>query len=250
MEDTILKPLYSPPRTLRDKPTHYCAGCGHGIVHRILAEIIDELGIREKTIGIAPVGCAVIAYEYFNVDMMEAPHGRPPAVATGIKRSLPDRIVFTYQGDGDLLAIGIGELIHTASRGENITVVFINNSLYGMTGGQMAPTTLPGQKTATTPRGREMRGEGHPLDVISLIENFPGVSYLARGTLTSPSTVRRVKNYIRKAFQCQIEEKGFSLVEVLSPCPVNLRMDPSDALGWVKDNLEKIYPPGEYKVWK
>ena len=247
MEKIDMKPLYRIPQTLRYVPTHYCPGCGHGILHRVVAEVIDELGIRGKTIGIAPVGCAVIAYKYLDIDMMEAPHGRPPAVATGIKRVRPEKIVFTYQGDGDLLAIGMGELIHTALRGENITIIFINNSLYGMTGGQMAPTTLLGQITATTPYGRRIKEEGYPLDIMKTLSQFPGVAYLARGAITHPREVRKIKRYVKKAFQCQMEGKGFSLVEVLSPCPINLRKEPLEAMKWVEENLAKNFPPGEYK---
>ncbi len=242
-----MKPLYKRPESLRDVPTHYCSGCGHGIIHRIIAEVIDELGIREKTIGIAPVGCAVLAYDYFNFDVMEAPHGRPPAVATGIKRVLPDRIVFTYQGDGDLAAIGTGEIIHAGLRGEKLTVIFVNNSLYGMTGGQMAPTTLIGEKTATTPKGRCAEREGYPWNVVEVLKLFPGVTYVARGAVTQPKNIRRVKVFIRKAFLNQVENKGLSLVEVLSPCPVNLRMEPFEAVRWVEENLAEVFPLGEFK---
>ncbi len=242
-----MKPVYTSPKSLRDIPTHYCPGCGHGIIHRLIAEVIDSLNIREITIGIAPVGCAVIAYNYFLFDMMEAPHGRPPAVATGIKRVLPDRVVFTYQGDGDLGAIGTSEIIHAALRGEKFTTIFVNNSLYGMTGGQMAPTTVEGQKTATTPRGRDFKKEGYPLNIIEILKFFPGVSYLARGSVTSPGKIRKTKSFIKKAFQNQIEGKGFSLVEILSPCPINLRLEPIKAMEWVKNNLETFFPLGEFK---
>ena len=243
-----MKPLYRRPESLRDRPTHYCPGCGHGVVHRIIAEVVDELGIRERTIGIAPVGCAVLAYDYFNFDVMEAPHGRPPAVATGIKRVLPDRIVFTYQGDGDLAAIGTGEIIHAALRGERITVIFVNNSLYGMTGGQMAPTTLLGQKTATTPFGRDSQREGYPWNVVEVLNLFPGVTYLARGAIAGPGNIRKAKKFVKKAFSNQLENKGLALVEILSPCPINLRLEPRQAIEWVEKHLAKAFPLGEFKT--
>ena len=243
-----MKSLYRIPESLKNVPTHYCPGCGHGVIHRIIAEVIDELKIREKTIGIAPVGCAVLAYDYWNFDVTEAPHGRPPAVATGIKRVLPDRIVFTYQGDGDLAAIGTAEIIHAGLRGERITVIFVNNSLYGMTGGQMAPTTLVGEKTATTPLGRNPEREGYPWDVVEVLKLFPGVTYVARGAITCPKNIRKVKNFIKKAFLNQMENKGLSLVEILSPCPVNLRLEPINAIKWVEENLARVFPLGEFKT--
>ena len=206
-----MRSLYRIPESLKNVPTHYCPGCGHGVIHRIIAEVIDELKIREKTIGIAPVGCAVLAYDYWNFDVTEAPHGRPPAVATGIKRVLPDRIVFTYQGDGDLAAIGTAEIIHAGLRGERITVIFVNNSLYGMTGGQMAPTTLVGEKTATTPLGRNPEREGYPWNVVEVLKLFPGVTYVARGAIAGPKNIRKVKNFVKKAFLNQMENKGLSL---------------------------------------
>ncbi len=243
-----MKSLYRIPESLRNVPTHYCPGCGHGVIHRIIAEVIDELEIREKTIGIAPVGCAVLAYDYWNFDVTEAPHGRPPAVATGIKRVLPDRIVFTYQGDGDLAAIGTAEIIHAGLRGERITVIFVNNSLYGMTGGQMAPTTLVGEKTATTPLGRNPEREGYPWNVVEVLKLFPGVTYVARGAIAGPKNIRKVKNFIKKAFLNQMENKGLSLVEILSPCPVNLRLEPINAIKWVEENLARVFPLGEFKT--
>jgi len=242
-----MKTLFSRPASLTETPHLYCPGCGHGIAHRLIAEVIDELGIREKTIGIAPVGCAVFAYDYFNFDVTEAPHGRPPAVATGIKRVLPDRIVFTYQGDGDLAAIGTSEIIHAAARGEKITVIFINNANYGMTGGQMAPTTIPGQKTTTTPDGRKPLIHGNPLKVSELISNLEGAKYVERVSVNSPKNILRAKRAIRKAFETQIKGAGLSLVEVLSPCPVDWKMTPPDAVGWIEKEMIKFYPLGVIK---
>ncbi|MCK9583146.1 MAG: thiamine pyrophosphate-dependent enzyme [Endomicrobiales bacterium] len=235
------------PEALKDAPHLYCPGCGHGIIHRIVAEVIDELGIREKTIAVAPVGCAVFAYDYFNFDVTEAPHGRPPAVATGIKRVLPDRFVFTYQGDGDLAAIGTAETVHAANRGENITIIFVNNANYGMTGGQMAPTTLIGQKTATTPAGRDVKRDGFPMDVCALLSSLPGVSYLERVAVNSPKNIIQTKRAIKKAFENQINGKGFSLVEVLSQCPVDWGMTPKDAIAWVENTFMKTFPLKVYK---
>ncbi|MBC7190628.1 2-oxoglutarate oxidoreductase [Candidatus Aerophobetes bacterium] len=232
---------------MKDAVTHYCAGCGHGIVHRIICEVVDELGIREKIIGICPVGCAVVAYDYFDFDMVEVAHGRAPAVATGIKRALPDRVVFTYQGDGDLASIGIAEIIHAAARGESITVVFINNAVYGMTGGQMAPTTLVGQKTVTTPFGRRPDVEGYPIRVPELLSSLEGAFYLERVATTSPSTIKKAKRAIKKAFVYQIEMGKFSLVEVLSPCPTSWRMSPLEALKWVEEKMMPCYPLGVIK---
>ncbi|MHB9154358.1 MAG: thiamine pyrophosphate-dependent enzyme [Endomicrobiales bacterium] len=242
-----MKKILGRPEALKPAPHLYCAGCGHGIIHRIVAEVIDELKVRERTVAIAPVGCAVFAYDYFNFDVTEAPHGRPPAVATGIKRVLPDHIVFTYQGDGDLAAIGTAETIHCANRGENITTIFVNNANYGMTGGQMAPTTLIGQKTATTPFGRDPKRDGYPVKVCELLSSLEGVEYLERVSVSSPRNVLGAKKAIKKAFQNQIEGKGFSLVEVLSQCPVDWGMSPHDAIGWVDDVLMKTFPLGVYK---
>ncbi len=235
------------PDSMKNATTHYCPGCGHGIVHRIIAEVIDELKIKEITIGIAPVGCAVLAYDYIDVDMAEAPHGRTPAVATGIKRVQPDKIVFTYQGDGDLAAIGTGEIIHTALRGENITTIFVNNAVYGMTGGQMAPTTLIKQKTQTTPLGRDPSCAGFPFNVPEVLKPLAGTAYLARGTVISPKNIIMLKKYIKKAFGVQMKNGGFSLVEVLSPCPINLRLEPIEAYKWVEENMVPYYPLGEIK---
>ncbi|OGX17337.1 MAG: hypothetical protein A3K83_01395 [Omnitrophica WOR_2 bacterium RBG_13_44_8b] len=233
--------------SLRDLSTHYCPGCGHGIAHRLIAEVVDELGIREKVIGVAPVGCAVIAYDYWDFDCSEAAHGRALAVATAIKRVRPGNIVFTYQGDGDLAAIGGNETLHAANRGENLTVVFINNAIYGMTGGQMAPTTLLGQKTATTPLGRDPSREGWPLKISELLANLPGVKYIERTSLHSPQEILKSKQAIKQAFSNQINNLGFSLVEILSPCPTYWGFSPKDALGWIKDVMVKEFPLGRIK---
>lgn len=237
-----MEKILTKPGALYDTALRYCSGCGHGVIHRIIAEVIDELDIREKTIGIAPVGCAVFAYDYFNFDVTESAHGRPPAVATGIKRLLPDRIVFTYQGDGDLAAIGTAELIHAANRSENITIIFINNATYGMTGGQMAPTTLIGQKTTTTPFGRDIKREGYPLKVCELLSSLEGVVYLERTAVFNPAQILKTKKAIKNAFQTQIDNKGFSLVEVLSQCPVDWNMTPVDSVKWVKEVMTQTFP--------
>ncbi|MCM8798225.1 MAG: thiamine pyrophosphate-dependent enzyme [Candidatus Omnitrophica bacterium] len=232
---------------MRDVAMHYCSGCGHGIIHRLICEVIDELEIREKTIGVAPVGCAVLAYDYWNFDTTEASHGRPPAVATGIKRILPERIVFTYQGDGDLAAIGTAEIIHTANRGENITVIFVNNAVYGMTGGQMAPTTILGQKTETTPWGRDAQRDGFPLKISEMLALLSGVVYVERTAVNNAKNVLLTKKAIKKAFLNQIENKGFSLVEILSPCPTYWRMSPVEAVKWIETEMVKYYPLGVIK---
>jgi len=232
---------------LKGEPFRFCPGCGHSIIHRLVAECIDQLGIREKVIGIAPVGCAVFAYDYFNFDILEVAHGRPPAAATGLKRVMPDRIIFSYQGDGDLAAIGTAEIIHAASRGENISVFFINNATYGMTGGQMAPTTLVGQKTTTTPGGRNTSVAGYPLHVAELLATIEGVSYVARTSIDSYKNLVRTKKAIEKAFTYQIEGKGFSLVEILSPCPVGWRLTPKDSMEWIRTEMMPIYPLGTFK---
>jgi len=235
------------PDSLKPARHLYCAGCGHGIIHRLVAEVIDELNVREITIGIAPVGCAVFAYDYFNFDVTEAAHGRPPAVATGIKRVLPDRIVFTYQGDGDLAAIGTAEIVHAATRGENITVIFVNNTTYGMTGGQMAPTTVIGQKTATTPFGRRPEYEGYPIKICELLSSTEGVCYLERVSVNNPKNVIRAKKSIKKSFQNQIDKRGFSLVEVLSMCPVNWGKTPIESCKWVEEVVTKTFALGVFK---
>ncbi|MDP6438615.1 MAG: thiamine pyrophosphate-dependent enzyme [Candidatus Brocadiia bacterium] len=239
--------LCARPECMVETATHYCPGCGHGIVHRLIAEIIDELGIREQTIGIAPVGCAVLAYRYIDIDWSEAAHGRPPAVATGLKRAHPDRTIFTIQGDGDLASIGMAEIIHTANRGENITVIFINNAVYGMTQGQMAPTTLVGQKTKTTPRGRDAATEGHPIKVCELLGQLEGPRLLARVTVATPKRVREAKRMLKKAFQYQIDGIGFSLVEVLSACPTYWRLGPSECGEFIETTMAKVFPLGVVK---
>ena len=242
-----MKKILGRPEALKDTAHIYCPGCGHGIIHRLVAEVIDELGVREKTIAVAPVGCAVFAYDYFNFDVTEAPHGRPPAVATGIKRVMPDKVVFTYQGDGDLAAIGTAETIHAANRGENLTVIFVNNANYGMTGGQMAPTTIIGQKTATTPFGRDPKREGYPLHVCELLSSLEGVCYLERVAVYNPVNIIKAKKAIKKGFQNQLDSKGFSLIEVLSQCPVDWGMTPDDSVKWVEGTLAKTFPLGVFK---
>ncbi len=240
--------VFDKPHALTDVPLHYCPGCTHGIIHRLVAEAIDELGIEGKTIGIAPVGCSVMAYDYFNCDMIEAAHGRAPAVATGVKRADPDNhIVFTYQGDGDLASIGTAETVHAAARNENITVIFINNAIYGMTGGQMAPTSLPGQVTQTSPYGRDPKQCGYPVRICEMLAQLEGPEYLARVTVNSVKAVREAKKAILKAFRNQIEGRGFSLVEVLSACPTNWGMTPQAALKWIDDAMIPYYPLGVYR---
>jgi len=235
------------PRALLPHLTHYCAGCGHGIVHRVIAELIDEMDLRGRMIGVAPVGCAVLAYNYLDIDMSEAAHGRTPEVAVGIKRVRPDRVVFSYQGDGDLAAIGTAEMIHVANRGENITTIFINNTVYAMTGGQMAPTTMVGQETATTPFGRDLLNEGPPIKVCELLSQLERVAYLERTTVTSPRHVRHLKRCIRHAFELQMAGAGFSLVEVLSPCPVYWRKSPVECLKFIDEEMTKTFPLGVFK---
>jgi len=242
------KVVFKRPEALEETPTHYCPGCTHGIIHRLIAEVIDELDLREKTIGIAPVGCAVLAYHYFNFDMAEAAHGRAPAVATGIKRVRPENVVFTYQGDGDLAAIGTAEIVQAANRGENITVIFVNNAVFGMTGGQLAPTTLPGQVTTSTPTGRDVKVAGYPLRVAELIAQTAGAAYVVRRTVTQPKYVRSCRKAIKTAFETQLAGLGLSIVEVLSTCSTNWGMSPLDALNWVEDKMIPYYPLGDYKV--
>jgi 2-oxoglutarate ferredoxin oxidoreductase subunit beta len=242
--------VFERPKSLIDIPMHYCPGCTHGIVHRLVAETMDELNIREKTIGVAPVGCAVFAYDYFNCDMQEAAHGRAPAVATGIKRVHPDNVVFTYQGDGDLASIGAAEIVHAANRGEKITTVFINNAIYGMTGGQMAPTTLLDQVTATSPYGRKPETEGYPIRVSEMLATLEGVAYIERVSVHDIKHILRAKKAIKKAFEYQLEGKGFTLVEVLSTCPTNWGMTPAESLNWLQDNMIPYYPLGVKKEAK
>ncbi len=240
--------VFDKPHALTDAPMHYCPGCTHGIVHRLVAEVIDELGIEGKTIGIAPVGCSVFAYNYFGCDMIEAAHGRAPAVATGVKRSDPENhIVFTYQGDGDLASIGMAETVHAAARNENITIIFINNAIYGMTGGQMAPTSLPGQVTQTSPYGRDTDHCGFPIKVCEMLSELEGPEYLERVTVNNVKNIMKAKKAIKKAFQNQIDGKGFSLVEVVSTCPTNWGMTPQNALKWLEENMLPYYPLGCYK---
>ena len=242
-----MKKIFARPKSLRNVDTHYCPGCGHGVAHRLVCEAIDELGIREETIAVCPVGCAVIAYDYWEFDCCEAAHGRAIAVAVGIKRTQPDRFVFTYQGDGDLAAIGTAETVHAANRGENLSVVFINNAVYGMTGGQMAPTTVLGQKTTTTPKGRVPAQEGYPLKVCELLSSLPAVSYLERVALDSASGVLKAKQAIKQAFSNQLQKKGFSLVEILSPCPTCWGKSAWQSWRWVKEEMAKTFPLGRFK---
>ena len=240
--------VFEKPKSLTDATLHYCPGCTHGIIHRLVAEAIDELGIQGRTIGVAPVGCSVMAYDYFDVDFVQAPHGRAPAVATGVKRADPENnIVFTYQGDGDLAAIGTAETVHAAARRENITVIFVNNAIYGMTGGQMAPTTLPGQVTQTSPYGRDTSHCGFPVKVSEMLSQLDGAGYIERVAVNNVKNVRNAKKAIKKAFQNQLEGKGFSLVEVISTCPTNWGMTPVKALEWLEQNMLPYYPLGVYK---
>jgi 2-oxoglutarate/2-oxoacid ferredoxin oxidoreductase subunit beta len=239
--------VFGRPESMTDNPTHYCPGCGHSIAHRLVAECIDELGLREKTICVPPVGCAVLAYNYLRLDMIESPHGRGLAVATGIKRVRPDAFVLTYQGDGDLAAIGTAETIHAANRGELISTVFINNAIYGMTGGQMAPTTLLGQDATTASHGRNKKLHGFPLDISRMIAVCEGVVYVERCTLSSIKQIHKAKKAIKKSFQCQLDGLGFSLVELLSPCPTNWKLSPREAWAWINDVMVKTYPVGVIK---
>ncbi len=239
--------VFEKPNALTKAPLHYCPGCTHGIIHRLVAEALDELGVTGRTIGVASVGCSVFTYNYFNCDMVQAAHGRAPAVATGVKRSDKNNIVFTYQGDGDLAAIGTAETVHSAARGENITVIFVNNAIYGMTGGQMAPTTLPGQKTQTSPYGRDVEAVGYPVKVCEMLSQVDGATYLERVAVNNVANVKKAKAAIKKAFQNQIEGKGFSLVEVLSTCPTNWGLAPDKALNWLEENMLPYYPLGVYK---
>jgi len=245
---TPVQVVYSRPQSLSDTPNSYCPGCTHGVAHRLIAEVLDEMELRERTIGVAPVGCSVFAYNYFDCDFVEAAHGRAPAMATGIKRVLPDRIVFTYQGDGDLASIGMAEIMHAAARGENITVVFINNAIYGMTGGQMAPTTLPGQKTTSSPNGRDVEQSGFPIRMAESLATMEGVGYSVRRSLHDPKNIRLAKKALRTAFEVQRQGLGFSIVELLSTCPTNWGLTPIEALHWVEEHMIPVFPLGDYKV--
>ena len=239
--------VFEKPKSLTDVPFHYCPGCTHGIIHRLVAEAIDELGCEGNTIGVAPVGCAVMAYDYFACDMVEAAHGRAPAIATGLKRTFPENVIFTYQGDGDLASIGMAETVHAAARNENITVIFVNNAIYGMTGGQMAPTSLPGQVTQTSPYGRDVNTVGYPIKVSEMLSTLDGPEYIQRVAVNNVKNVLAAKKAIKKAFQNQIEGKGFSLIEVISSCPTNWGMTPQSALKWVEEKMIPYYPLGVYK---
>ncbi|MBQ7340011.1 MAG: 2-oxoglutarate oxidoreductase [Clostridia bacterium] len=239
--------VFEKTKGLTENELHYCPGCTHGIIHRLVAECLEELGVLGKTIGVASVGCSVFSYNYFNCDMIQAAHGRAPAVATGAKRANPDNVVFTYQGDGDLAAIGTAETVHSAARSENITVIFVNNAIYGMTGGQMAPTTLPNQVTQTSPYGRDVTVVGYPVKVCEMLSQVDGASYLERVAVNNVANIRKAKKAIMRAFKNQIEGKGFSLVEVLSTCPTNWGLSPKEALSWLNENMEKYYPLGVYK---
>ncbi len=240
--------VFARPKALADVTTHYCPGCTHGVIHRLVAEVIDELGVRERTVGIAPVGCAVLAYNYFNTDFHEASHGRAPAVATGVKRARPDLVVFTYQGDGDLASIGMAEIIHCANRGEKVTVVFVNNAIYGMTGGQMAPTTMPGQIATTCPLGRDVEECGHPIRIAELLSTLRTPAFIARASVHSPLATINAKEMLRRAFRHQVDGTCFSLVEILSTCPTNWGIPPGEATEWLARNMIPFYPLGVFKT--
>ena len=239
--------IFKRPNSLADVPFTYCPGCLHGVAHRLIAEIIDELGIEGNTIGVAPVGCSVMAYEFFDCDMIEAAHGRAPAVATGLKRTNPENIVFSYQGDGDLASIGMAETVHAATRGENITVIFINNAIYGMTGGQMAPTSLPEQVTQTSPYGRDVKNDGFPIRVVEMLSTLDGVALAQRVTLDTPKHIREAKRALKKGFQNQVDKKGYSIIEIVSSCPTNWGLSPQESLEWMRENMLPYYPLGVYR---
>ena len=241
------KLIYTKSKALTDVPTHYCPGCTHGVIHKLVAECLEELGLTGNTIGIAPVGCAVLAYKYFNCDMYEAAHGRAPAVATGIKRSTPDKFVFTYQGDGDLASIGSGEIVQAAHRGEKISTIFVNNAIYGMTGGQMAPTTLIGQKTTTSPTGRQVDWSGRPIRIAEMLATIDGAKFVERVAVNTPANIRKAKTAIKRCFEIQLEGKGFGIVEVLSACPTNWGYPPAEALKWLEENMIPYYPLGNLR---
>jgi 2-oxoglutarate/2-oxoacid ferredoxin oxidoreductase subunit beta len=246
--ERVMTPVYAYPGSLAAVPTHYCPGCTHGIAHRLVAEVIDELGVRERTVGVASVGCSVFAYRYFACDFAQAAHGRAPAMASGIKRVDPNSVVFTYQGDGDLASIGAAEILHAAVRGDPITVIFLNNAIYGMTGGQMAPTTLPGQRTTSTPEGRDSATTGRPIRVCEMLATLDGPSYIARTSIHNAAGIRKAGEALRRAFACQLVGAGFSLVEVLAPCPTNWKLQPVDAMKWIGERMVHSYPLGEFKV--
>jgi 2-oxoglutarate/2-oxoacid ferredoxin oxidoreductase subunit beta len=246
--EPMLTPVYQYPESLTHVPTHYCPGCTHGIAHRLIAEVIDEMGVRDDTIGVASVGCSVFSYRYFDVDFAQAAHGRAPAMATGVKRARPDQLVFTYQGDGDLASIGAAEILHAAVRGENITVFFVNNAIYGMTGGQMAPTTLPGQKTSSSPRGRDVASTGAPLRMSELLAQIDGAAYVVRRSLHDVVQIKRAKKAIRQALEVQQQGLGFALVELLSSCPTNWGLQPQAALDFIRDEMVPAFPLGDFKV--
>jgi 2-oxoglutarate/2-oxoacid ferredoxin oxidoreductase subunit beta len=246
-----LKPeelVYERPSTLVECATHYCPGCTHGVAHRLIAEVIQEMGIKERMIGVASVGCSVFAYNYFDFDWVQSPHGRAPAMATGVKRTLPDRVVMTYQGDGDMASIGTAEIVHAAARGENITVFFVNNANYGMTGGQMAPTSLPGQKTTSSPNGRDVETMGYPIRASEMLATLDGASYVVRRSLHDPKSIRQAKKAIRIAFETQLRGLGFSMVEMLSICPTNWGMTPPQSVTWLEEHMLPFYTLGDYKV--
>jgi 2-oxoglutarate ferredoxin oxidoreductase subunit beta len=247
-ENNVLEKIYSRPDTLIDIKQHYCPGCGHGVIHKVLMEVVQELGVQETTIGVAPVGCSVFAYNYMNIDMQQSAHGRATAVATGIKRVCPDKYVFTYQGDGDFAAIGTGETIHTANRGENIFTIFVNNAIYGMTTGQMAPTTLLNQVTTTTPFGRTVEANGYPIKISDIIAELPGAYYVTRQAVNTPNNVRKLKKAFLNAFKYQSEKKGYCLIEVVSNCPSNWKMTPLESNKWMEENMFPVYPLGDLKV--
>jgi 2-oxoglutarate ferredoxin oxidoreductase subunit beta len=251
MTVTVINPqnlVYARPKGLTDTPTHYCPGCTHGTAHRLVAEVLEEMNILDNSIGVAPVGCAVFAYNYINVDFVEAAHGRAPAMATGIKRVLPDRIVFAYQGDGDLASIGMAETVHAAARGENITIIFINNAIYGMTGGQMAPTTLPGMKTTSSPNGRDVETQGYPIRMSEMLATLDGTGYIVRRSLHDPKNIRLAKKAIRLAFETQVHGLGFSMVELLSTCNTGWGVTPVESLSWLEEHMIPAFPLGDYKI--
>jgi 2-oxoglutarate ferredoxin oxidoreductase subunit beta len=251
MVATIVNPenlVYARPRGLTETPSHYCPGCTHGTAHRLVAEVLEEMNVLDRTIGVAPVGCSVFAYNYIDTDFVEAAHGRAPAMATGIKRVLPNRIVFTYQGDGDLASIGMAEIVHAAARGENITVIFINNAIYGMTGGQMAPTTLPGMKTTSSPKGRDVEAQGFPIRMAEMLATLEGAGYIVRRSLHDPKNIRLAKKAIRTAFETQLHGLGFSMVEMLSTCSTGWGVSPVESLTWLEEHMLPAYPLGDYKV--